>query len=101
MKTPDFELVSVDGKRRSAFRFRTSSTRRRTSPAYGVVCTPEFFGFNAAFELQYHGRLDASRRDPVPNARRELFEAMVQIAETGAGPKEQLPSMGCSIKWKR
>ena len=69
--------------------------------AYGVVCTPEFFGFNAASELQYHGRLDASRRDPVPNARRELFEAMVQIAETGAGPKEQFPSVGCSIKWKR
>jgi peroxiredoxin len=69
--------------------------------AYGVVCTPEFFGFNAAFELQYHCRLDASRREPVPNARRELFEAMLQIAETGVGPKEQLASIGCSIKWKR
>ncbi len=69
--------------------------------AYGVVCTPEFYGFNAALELQYHGRLDASRRDAVPNARRELFDAMVQIAATGAGPKEQQPSVGCSIKWRR
>ena len=68
--------------------------------AYGVVCTPEFYGFNAALELQYHGRLDASRRDAVPNARRELFDAMVQVAATGAGPKEQHPSVGCSIKWR-
>ena len=68
--------------------------------AYDAVCTPEFFGFNSALELGYHGRLDASRRDPVPNARRELYEAMVQIAATGSGPKEQHPSVGCSIKWK-
>src|SRR5437867_8417492 len=68
--------------------------------AYGVVCTPEFSGYNAAPELQYHGRLDASRRDAVPNARRELFDAMVQIAATGFGPKEQQPSVGCSIKWR-
>ena len=68
--------------------------------AYGAACTPDFFGFNAGLELQYRGRLDASRRDVVPNARRELFEAMVQIANTGIGPKEQIASIGCSIKWK-
>jgi peroxiredoxin len=68
--------------------------------AYGAVCTPDFFGFNAKLELQYRGRLDASRKDPVPNARRELFEAMVAVAKTGQGPKEQVPSIGCSIKWK-
>ena len=68
--------------------------------AYGVVCTPEFYGFNAALDLQYHGRLDASRREPAANARRELFEAMVQIATTGVGPPEQHPSVGCSIKWR-
>jgi len=68
--------------------------------AYGVVCTPEFYGFNGALELQYHGRLDASRREAVPNARRELYDAMVQIAATGAGPQEQHPSVGCSIKWR-
>jgi peroxiredoxin len=69
--------------------------------AYDAVCTPEFFGFNTALELQYHGRLDASRRDAVPNAKRELFEAMKLIAETGKGPKEQIASVGCSIKWKK
>jgi peroxiredoxin len=69
--------------------------------AYDAVCTPEFFGFNSALELQYHGRLDASRRDAVPNAKRELFEAMELIAETGNGPKEQIASVGCSIKWKK
>ena len=68
---------------------------------YGAVCTPDFFGFNAALELQYRGRLDASRREAVPNARRELFEAMVEMARTGRGPREQLPSIGCSIKWRR
>ena len=69
--------------------------------AYGAVCTPDFFGFNGALELQYRGRLDASRREPVPNARRELFEAMVQIARSGRGPGAQVPSIGCSIKWRR
>jgi peroxiredoxin len=69
--------------------------------AYGAVCTPDFFGFNARLELQYRGRLDASRRDPAPaGARRELFEAMKLIAATGKGPAEQLPSVGCSIKWR-
>jgi peroxiredoxin len=69
--------------------------------AYGAVCTPEFFGFNAALELAYRGRIDASGRDPAPKgARRELFEAMKLIAATGKGPKDQHPSIGCSIKWK-
>lgn len=67
---------------------------------YGAVCTPDFFGFNANLELQYRGRLDSSGRSSNPAARRELFEAMVQIAKTGQGPKEQMPSVGCSIKWK-
>jgi peroxiredoxin len=69
--------------------------------AYGAVCTPDFFGYNADLELQYRGRLDASRKETAPaDARRELFEAMVQVARTGRGPAEQVPSMGCSIKWK-
>ncbi|MFV0410363.1 MAG: thioredoxin family protein [Paracoccus sp. (in: a-proteobacteria)] len=69
--------------------------------AYGAECTPDFFGYNAAGELQYRGRLDSSGRQPGPtDARRELFEAMVQIARTGMGPRDQVPSMGCSIKWK-
>jgi peroxiredoxin len=69
--------------------------------AYGAVCTPDFFGYNTALELQYRGRLDASRKETAPaDARRELFEAMVEVARTGRGPAEQVPSMGCSIKWK-
>lgn len=66
---------------------------------YDAVCTPDFFGFNADLELQYRGRLDASRKDQAPGARRDLFEAMCQIAETGKGPAEQIASMGCSVKW--
>jgi peroxiredoxin len=69
--------------------------------AYDAKCTPDFFGFNARDELQYRGRLDASRMTPLPDARRDLYEAMKEIAETGHGPTEQMPSMGCSIKWKR
>jgi hypothetical protein len=68
--------------------------------AYGAVCTPDFFGYDTGLGLQYRGRLDESKRDQAPNARRELFEAMRQVAETGQGPKDQVPSMGCSIKWK-
>jgi len=69
--------------------------------AYGAVCTPDFFGYNGALELQYRGRLDASRKDTAPaDARRDLFEAMLEVATTGQGPADQIPSMGCSIKWK-
>ena len=68
--------------------------------AYDAVCTPDFFGFNAHLELQYRGRLDASRKDLAADARRDLYEAMKQVAETGHGPKDQIASMGCSIKWK-
>jgi len=67
--------------------------------SYGAVCTPDFFGYNADLKLQYRGRLDASRKEAVADAPRDLFEAMKRVAETGNGPKEQIPSMGCSIKW--
>jgi len=70
--------------------------------AYGAACTPDFFGFDANGGLQYRGRLDASRSEAGPaDLRRDLYLAMKQVAETGQGPKEQIPSMGCSIKWKR
>lgn len=74
---------------------------QQVAKAYGAICTPDFFGYNVDFELQYRGRLDASRRETAPSdTKRELFEAMKQIAETGHGPKEQINSIGCSIKWK-
>ncbi|SEA00546.1 thioredoxin family protein [Rubrimonas cliftonensis] len=74
---------------------------QQVAKAWGAVCTPDFFGLNAALELQYRGRLDSSgSRAASPDARRELFEAMRQVAETGAGPRDQTPAIGCSIKWK-
>lgn len=68
--------------------------------AYDAICTPDFFGFNADLGLQYRGRLDESKTTAVEGARRELFEAMTQVARSGQGPKEQNSSMGCSIKWR-
>ncbi|BBA36867.1 alkyl hydroperoxide reductase [Methylocaldum marinum] len=74
---------------------------QQVAKAYGAVCTPDFFGYNKDMELQYRGRLDASKKETAPpDAKRELFEAMKQVAETGKGPEEQIPSMGCSIKWR-
>ncbi|MHC8442112.1 MAG: thioredoxin family protein [Candidatus Eutrophobiaceae bacterium] len=69
--------------------------------AYGAVCTPDFFGYNAALQLQYRGRLDAYGKNPAPaESERILVEAMRGIAKTGSGPEKQTPSMGCSIKWR-
>ena len=69
--------------------------------AYDAVCTPDFFGYNADLELQYRGRLDAAGpKSDDDSQTRELFEAMKQVAETGRGPQHQVPSMGCSIKWR-
>ena len=74
---------------------------QQVAQAYGAVCTPDFFGFNSNLELQYRGRLDASRKEAAPaDVRRDLFEAMLQVAETGRGPDQQIPSIGCSIKWR-
>ncbi len=74
---------------------------QEVAKAFGAVCTPDFFGYNARLALQYRGRLDASRKEAVPDAARELFEAMKRVAICGNGPREQYPSMGCSIKWKQ
>ena len=69
--------------------------------AYDAACTPDFFGFNADMKLQYRGRLDASRNKAGPDdLRRDLYEAMVEVAKSGQGPQDQVASMGCSIKWK-
>jgi len=74
---------------------------QQVAQAYGAVCTPDFFGYNARMQLQYRGRLDESRKQAASvDVKRDLFEAMKQVAQTGHGPKQQIPSMGCSIKWK-
>jgi hypothetical protein len=75
---------------------------QEVAKAFGAVCTPDFFGYGPDLGLQYRGRLDESRKETAPEgARRDLFEAMKQVAETGKGPRGQIPSMGCSIKWKQ
>ena len=67
--------------------------------AYGAVCTPDFFGLNSDGELQYRGRFDSAGMGDPQDRTPELLNAMRQIAKTGQGPREQIPSMGCSIKW--
>jgi peroxiredoxin len=73
-------------------------TTQDVAHAYGAQCTPDFFGFNVQDKLQYRGRLDAARMTPIANARRDLFEAMNQVAETGHGPKESLVQSS-PIRW--
>jgi len=73
---------------------------QEVAKAYGAVCTPDFFGLDAALTLQYRGRLDSSGMQRLQGGKRELFEAMKQVAEEGRAPAMQNPSIGCSIKWK-
>ena len=102
----DYPEDSFDNMRTVAQQFRYPfpyvwDASQDVAKAYGAVCTPDFFGFNAALGLQYRGRLDASRKETAPpDVRRDLFEAMLQVAATGQGPLEQIPSIGCSIKWR-
>ena len=68
--------------------------------SYGAVCTPDFFGYNKSLELQYRGRIrELKNLKPIITGESDLFKAMKQIAETGNGPKDQIPSKGCGIKW--
>lgn len=73
---------------------------QQVARAYGAVCTPDFFGYDAELKLRYRGRLDSSGKEARPDAVRELFDAMRTIAGGGAAPALQNPSIGCSIKWK-
>ena len=99
-KEDSFENMQVVAKQAGfTFPYLLDETQE-IAKAYDAVCTPDFFGFNSNLELQYRGRLDASKKEAVPNAERELFNAMKQVAETGKGPADQIASMGCSIKWR-
>ena len=69
---------------------------------YGAVCTPDFFGYNKDLELQYRGRIRLLKNlKPVRNGDSDLKLAMTMVAKTQKGPVEQIPSMGCNIKWIR
>lgn len=74
---------------------------QQVARAYGAVCTPDFFGYDAQLKLRYRGRLDSSGRDAEPGATRELFEAMRAVAAGQSAPAVQNPSIGCSLKWKQ
>ena len=74
---------------------------QEVAKVYDAVCTPDFFGYNKNLELQYRGRLrELKNFVPVKDGESDLLKAMKQIAETGKGPKDQIPSAGCGIKWK-
>ena len=92
----------ADQARRAGFTFPyLIDESQSVARAYDAACTPDFFGFDRAGGLQYRGRLDASRASAGPeDLRRDLFIAMSEVAETGHGPRDQIASMGCSIKWK-
>jgi len=73
---------------------------QNVAKSYNAVCTPDFFGYNGNLELQYRGRIrELKDLKPIRVDESDLFKAMKQISETGKGPKKQIPSLGCSIKW--
>ena len=102
----EYEEDSFDNMKRVAEEFQFPfpylyDQSQDVAKAYGAICTPDFFGYNADLQLQYRGRLDESRKEAAAaDVRRDLFEAMKQVAETGKGPEQQIPSIGCSIKWR-
>lgn len=103
VRSPDdsFEHMVAFAKERGFFFPYLHDESQEVARAYEAVCTPDFFGLNASREIQYRGRMDEGRVNPPPkNARRDLVEAMAKIARTGEGPAEQIPSAGCSIKWR-
>jgi len=101
----DYPEDSFDNMRALAQRMRFPfpylwDESQAVAKAYGAVCTPDFFGYNSKLQLQYRGRLDDSGRSPKPDAPRELYKAMLEVARTGKGPASQTASVGCSIKWR-
>ena len=94
------EMISLAW--REGFRFPyLYDAEQQVARDYDVVCTPDFYGYDANLQLRYHGRLDGSRKEALPDAPRELFEAMRAVAEGREAPEEQVPSIGCSIKWRK
>ena len=75
---------------------------QQVAKKYGAVCTPDFFGYNNNLELQYRGRIrELKDLKPVRNSESDLLKAMRLVIKTGKGPKSQIPSMGCNIKWTK
>ncbi len=92
-------MINFAKKHRFVFPYLIDQTQK-VAKNYGAVCTPDFFGYNNKLELQYRGRFRELRDlKPVRNSESDLLRAMRLITQTGKGPKEQIPSMGCNIKW--
>jgi hypothetical protein len=92
-------MINFAKKHRFVFPYLIDQTQK-VAKNYGAVCTPDFFGYNNKLELQYRGRFRELRDlKPVKNSESDLLKAMRLIIQTGKGPKEQIPSMGCNIKW--
>ena len=95
-----FEKMQIFSKENSfSFPYLIDETQE-VAKNYGAVCTPDFFGYNKKLKLQYRGRIrELKNLKPLRNGNSELRTAMELIAKSEKGPKEQIPSMGCSIKW--
>ena len=92
-------MVSFSKKYKFNFPYLVDETQK-VAKTYDAVCTPDFFGYNANLELQYRGRIrELKDLKPVKNGESDLLKAMKLIAKTGKGPENQIPSMGCNIKW--
>jgi len=92
-------MISFSKKHNFSFPYVIDDTQQ-TAKDYGAVCTPDFFGYNNNLELQYRGRIrELKNLKPVRQEESNLRLAMKQIAQTSFGPKQQIPSMGCNIKW--
>ena len=93
-------MIKFSNSNSFSFPYLVDETQE-VAKAYDAVCTPDFFGYNKNLELQYRGRVrELKKLIPVRSGESDLFQAMKQIAKTGKGPKEQIPSAGCGIKWK-
>jgi len=94
-------MIEFSIKNKFSFPYLNDETQE-IAKTYDAVCTPDFFGYNKNLELQYRGRLrELKNLVPVRSGESDLLKAMKRIAETGNGPQNQIPSAGCSIKWKQ
>ena len=93
-------MIKFSNDNQFSFPYLIDETQE-TAKAYNAVCTPDFFGYNKNLELQYRGRLrELKNFVPLKSGESDLLKAMKQVAETNNGPQDQIPSAGCSIKWK-
>jgi len=92
-------MISFSKTHKFTFPYLIDETQE-VAKEYGAVCTPDFFGYNKNLELQYRGRIrELKNLKPVIKGDSDLMTAMKLIAASGKGPKKQIPSMGCNIKW--